>query len=213
VCHFVHPGYSHDRTQMTHHEGVQLFHMQVSHIPPPQHISRIRRYLTAAATEHVVHAFVTSRLEIGNALLYPLPLRQMQRLQKIQNRAVRLIDGAIRYSHATPLLRKLHWLPIVVRIEFKILLLSHRALNWQAPDNIEQCVSRRQPVISLRSSEHRLLCVPRTRRNWGDRAFSVAAPSLWNALQHHLILSSMTTAACKVTFKTSIFTRPFFIAL
>ena len=161
-----------------------------------RNISRIRRYLTAAATEQVVHAFVTSRLAIGNALLYRLPLKQMQRLQKIQSWAARLIDGAMRYSHTTPLLKKLHWLAIAVRVEFKILLLSHRALNGQGPDYIEQCVSRRQPARSLRSSEHSLLCVRRTRRHWGDRAFSVAAPSLWNALPQHLTLSSMTMDCC-----------------
>ena len=65
-----------------------------------RNISRIRRCLTAAATEQVVHAFVTSRLDISNAPLYLLPLKQMQRLQKIQNRAARLIDGAMKYSHA-----------------------------------------------------------------------------------------------------------------
>ena len=75
-----------------------------------RNISRVRRFLTAAATEQVVHAIVTSRLDIGNALLYRLPLKQMQRLQKIQNWAARLIDGAMRYSHTTPLLKKMHWL-------------------------------------------------------------------------------------------------------
>ena len=99
-----------------------------------RNISRISRYLTPAATEQVVHAFVTSRLDIGNALLYRLPLKQMQRLQKIQNWAARLIDGSMRYSHATPLLKKLHGLPIAVRVEFKIQLLTHRALNGQAPE-------------------------------------------------------------------------------
>ena len=115
-----------------------------------RNISRIRRYLTAATTEQVVHAFVTSRLDIGNALLYRQPLKQMQRLQKIHNWPARLIDGAMRHRHATPLLKKLHWLPIEGRVEFKILLLTHRALNGY----IEQCVSRRQPVRSMRSSEH-----------------------------------------------------------
>ena len=31
-----------------------------------RNISRIKRYLTATATEQIVHAFVTSRLDIGN---------------------------------------------------------------------------------------------------------------------------------------------------
>ena len=71
-----------------------------------RNISRIRRYLTAAATEQVVHAFVTSRLDIGNALLYRLPMKQMQRLQKIQNWAARLIDAAMRYSHTTSIAKE-----------------------------------------------------------------------------------------------------------
>ena len=167
-----------------------------------RNISRIKRYLTAAATGQIVHAYVTSRLDIGIALLYRLPLKQTQRLQKLQNWRARLIDGAMRYSHATPLLNKLHWLPIAVRVEFKILLLTHGALNGQAPDYIAHSVSRRQPVRSLRYSEHSLLCLPRTRRRWGDRAFRVADPSQWNALPHHLALSPMSNATLKVKFKT-----------
>ena len=123
-------------------------------------------------------------------------------------------DSVVAWPHrGTPLLKKLHWLPIAVRVEFKLLLLTHRALNGEAPDYIEQSVSRRQPVRSLRSSEHSSLCVPRTRRHWGDRTFSVAAPSLWNALPQHLTLSSMTTAAFKVKIKTYLFTRTVCTAL
>ena len=116
-----------------------------------RNISRIRRYLTAAATEQVIHALVTSRLDVDNALLYRLPLKLIPRLRKELNGAARLIDGAMKYSHAVP--TTLHWLPIAVRVEFKILLLTHRALAGHAPGYIEQCVSRRQPARSLRSSE------------------------------------------------------------
>ena len=105
-----------------------------------RNISRIKRYLTAAATEQVTHAFVTSRLDVGNALLYPLPLKQIQWLQKVQNWAARLIDGTMKYIHAIPLLVTLHWLPIAVRVEFKILLLTHRALTGHALGYIENCL-------------------------------------------------------------------------
>ena len=50
--------------------------------------SGIRRYLTAAATEQVIHAFVTNRLDVVNALLRHVPLEQIQRLQKVQNWAI-----------------------------------------------------------------------------------------------------------------------------
>ena len=81
-------------------------------------------------------------------------------------------------------------------LQFNILLLTHRTLTGHAHGYNDQCVSRRQPVRSLCSNEHNLLCVPCTRRQCGDRAFSEAAPSMWNALPQHLTLT-MTTAAFK----------------
>ena len=121
-----------------------------------------------------------------NASSLPIKDAYRRMYEKIvRDKAARLIDGAMRYSHATPLLKKLHWLPIALRVEFKILVLTHRALNGQAPDYIGHCVSRRQPVRSLRSSEHCLLCVPRTRRHWGDRAFSV--PSQAYGMHYRII--------------------------
>ena len=153
----------------------------------------------------------SSRLDTGNALLYRLPLKQIQRLQKIQNWAARLIDGAMIYSHAIPLLKKLHWLPIAVRVEFMILLLTHRALNGQAPDYIEQCVSRRQPVRSLRSSEHRFAVCATHKASL--ESFQRGSSKYMDALPQHLTLSYMTTAAFKVKLKTYLFTRIFFTAL
>ena len=89
-----------------------------------RNISRIRRYMTAAATEQVIHAFVTSRLDVGNALLRGRSLKQIQRLQIIQNWTACLIDGAMTFSHATPLPMTLLWVPKTARVDVKILLLT-----------------------------------------------------------------------------------------
>ena len=53
-------------------------------------ISHIRRYLTIDATKALVHAFVTSRLDYGNALLIGLPRDQINKLQRIQNMVARV---------------------------------------------------------------------------------------------------------------------------
>ncbi|KAI0219881.1 hypothetical protein LSAT2_028582 [Lamellibrachia satsuma] len=82
-----------------------------------RNIARIRRYLTPSATQQIVHASVTSRLDVGNALLHRLPCKQIQRLQRAQNWAARLVVGATKFCRATPLLREQHWLPIAVRVQ------------------------------------------------------------------------------------------------
>ena len=103
-------------------------------------IARIRHCLIPSATEQIVYAFVTSRLDAGNSLLYRLPFKQIQQHQRVQNWAARFVVSATKLCRATPLLREQHWLPIAVRVEFKILLLVHRALNGRAPDYVANYV-------------------------------------------------------------------------
>ena len=53
----------------------------------------------------------------------------MQRLQAVQNAAARLVTGARRRDHITPVLRQLHWLPVRQRVNFKLAVLVFKALH------------------------------------------------------------------------------------
>ena len=80
-----------------------------------RNIGRIRPHLTEESCKTLVHALVTSRLDYANALLHGLPQRALQRLQKAQNCAARLITRTRKYEHITPVLQRLHWLPVHLR--------------------------------------------------------------------------------------------------
>ncbi len=69
----------------------------------------------------------------------------------------------------------------------------YKALHNQAPEYIKDMLIPYQSQRHLRSSQNMLLTVPRSRlRRSGDRAFSVAAPALWNVLPLSIkVLSSM----------------------
>ena len=83
----------------------------------------------------------------------------------------------------TPVLAALHWLPIKSRIDFKILLMTYKALNGLAPLYIKELLPPKPNVRTLRSSDKGLLDIPSTNLvTKGDRAFAVVAPRLWNAL-------------------------------
>ena len=56
-----------------------------------RNISYIRKYLSAATTELLVHMFVSSKLDYCNSLLYGLPAYTIKKLQHIQNAAARLV--------------------------------------------------------------------------------------------------------------------------
>ena len=92
-------------------------------------IKHIRKYLTRDLTEKIVHALITSKLDYCNSLLFGLSNSQLQKLQRVQNAAARIITGTRKYDHITPVLRELHWLPVKERIDFKILLLTFKTLK------------------------------------------------------------------------------------
>ena len=87
-------------------------------------IRHIRKYLSRSSTETLIHAFITSRLDYCNSLLYGLPKYQLSKLQRVMNASARLVYCAPKSCHITPLLRELHWLPVCYRIEYKIILLT-----------------------------------------------------------------------------------------
>ena len=131
----------------------------------------------------MVHAVIMSKLDYCNAVLMNLPEYVIQRLQFVMNEAARLITQTPRSEHVTPTLFSLHWLPVRWRIQYKIILLTFKALHGLAPEYIVNLLSPYVPSRGLRSSTQSLLCEPRYNlERYGARAFQNSAPRLWNCL-------------------------------
>ncbi|KAF7250254.1 hypothetical protein EYD10_03943 [Varanus komodoensis] len=81
-------------------------------------------------------------------------------LQLVQNRAARLLMGTGHCSHITPVLRQLHWLPIEVRAQFKVLVMTYKALNGLGPGYLKECLCPYLPSRPLRSATDALLWEP-----------------------------------------------------
>ena len=68
-------------------------------------ISTIRHLLSVDSTKTLVSAFVLSRLDYCNSLLSGCPKHVLEKLQKVQNSAARLVLKAHKRDHVSPLLR------------------------------------------------------------------------------------------------------------
>lgn len=127
----------------------------------------------------------------------------------MQNAAARLVTGTRRFEHITPVLAALHWLPVKFRVDFKILLLTFKALHGLAPSYLTDLLKPYVPDRNLRSSDSALLVVPKSRLiTKGDRAFSIKAPRLWNSLPKDLRLASSVTTF-KSLLKTHFYKKAF----
>ena len=125
-------------------------------------ISKIRFCLFTEACKTIVHALVISRLDYGNARLYGITEALMTKLQIVQNSTARLIARQRKHQHITPVLIKLHWLPVRWRVQYKLLVLVFSALHELAPKCIQNLVIPYSPNRNLRSADQCLLVVPPT---------------------------------------------------
>ena len=123
-------------------------------------IGHVRKYLTTEAAEQLVHSFVTSELDNGNSLsLYGLTDILLAKLQSVQNTPLRYrnVSPIKPLEQISPVLQKLHWLPVKQRVAFKILTLTFKASNGLAPEYLSELVHHYQPQRTLRSSSQPLL--------------------------------------------------------
>ena len=172
-----------------------------------RNLSSIRNILDNDTAKTAAHAFVTSGLDYCNSLLYGLPECQMKKLQLVHNAAARVVVKKRKFDHISEDLKNLHWLPVKSRIDFKVLLLTWKALNDQAPDYLKEMLKYKEDKHDSRIKN--ALLIPKTKLvTCGDRAFSIAAPTLWNSLPNEL-RNINKLSVFKKKLKTHLFAKAY----
>jgi hypothetical protein len=160
-------------------------------------LRQVRGFLTTAALKTLVHAFISSRLDYSNGLLLGITDSLLGKSQSVQNAAARLITGASKFDHITPVLSDLHWLHVRQRIKFKVALLMYKCLHGLAPSYLAEFC---KPVVSvqgrqhLRSAASGMLSVPRARTVFGGSNFAIYGPPRGTVFQVPYELSNCQLA-------------------
>ena len=115
-------------------------------------INSIHHYLSVEAARKLVLAFVMSRLDHCNSLLYGCPQYLINRLQKVQNNAACLILKVPKTDHTTPHLHTLPWFPVNAKIQYKMCSLWFNAINSSGPQYLAEQLKIYAPSRQLRSS-------------------------------------------------------------
>ena len=175
-------------------------------------IRRIRKFLNFECTKILVNAFVTSRLDFCNSLLYGLPNNQLHKLQRVQNAAARLICNVGRLTTSLHHCTSSICYPSTIGFSLKILLFVYKALNGIAPSYISDLLELKPATrYNLRSFINKLLLKHanfKSLSTLGDRSFKCAGPKLWNELPKD-IRSATTVKSFKRLLKTYLFKKAF----
>ena len=173
-------------------------------------LSKIKCFFNDEALETIVHALITSRVDYCNSILYGLNESVLQKIQVLQNSCARLLSNASRFDHITPILIRLHWLPVKQRIVFKILVITFKCIHGLSPSYLTEFLNRFVSSRSLmRSNDALYLTVPFTRSHaLFTSSFRIVAPRLWNQLPF-IVRSAQSLSVFKSRLKTHLFTTAF----
>ena len=141
-------------------------------------LSKVKVYLSQQQLQTLVSSLIFSQLDYCNSLYYGLPLSIINKLQRVQNCAARLVwKNKIPFnSSLDEIYISLHWLRIKFRIIYKVLLVVYNCLHEKAPPDVAALISHSQSQRTQKLNETRALT------GYGDRAFSHVGPKLWNLL-------------------------------
>ena len=164
----------------------------------------MKAFLNQQQMQILIQSLVISSIDYCNALYFGIDSNLLNQLQGIQNRACRIVFGLKRKESVADYLKKLHWLKVSERIEFKILLLTYKALNGLAPCYLSELLHYNNISGSRTPSLQSFI----TKSSRGHRAFQSHAPSLWNALPAD-IRESLNVNIFKSKLKTFLFRKSF----
>ena len=102
---------------------------------------QVRSSRTLEAAKTLVQAFVSTRLDYCNSLLYGISDGLLTKLQTVQNAAARVVTGTRKFDHIISVLRQLHWLPVRQRITFKLAMMVFKCIRGLAPSYLaDACI-------------------------------------------------------------------------
>ena len=174
-------------------------------------IKSIRKFLTKETCETLVLSLVMSHIDYSNGVLVGAPDVLINKLQRIQNMCAKLVLLRTKYDSAKQALKDLHWLPVRLRINFKICVLTYKSVNHIGPEYLTSLLKfRESSTRTLRSNvlnNKLLLEVPKTKlKTFAARSFSVKGPEMWNELPESLRLSQ-SISVFKSSLKTFLFDK------
>ena len=93
----------------------------------------------------LANTLVSSRLDYCNSLLSGIAETDLTKLQRVLNRLARVVTKSPPFTRSIPLLHSLHWLPVNYRVQFKICLLTYKALHEEQPVYLRSLIATSLP--------------------------------------------------------------------
>lgn len=149
-------------------------------------INRIKHLLDSRTLENVITSLVFSKLYFCSTVWANTSKTNVQKLQKIQNFAARIVTGTRKYDHITPVLNDLRWLSVSAMLAFYDAILTFKCLKGIAPKYLSSRFKTRAHVHGKNTRNKKKLDIPAFSTAAGQRSFIYRAVKCWNTLPEEI---------------------------
>ncbi len=151
-------------------------------------IGRVRKYIDQDTAFTLYRSLLLPVLDYCSIVYMTASKNSLQKVQKIQNSACRIILFADRRTHVKEMHEELKLLYMDERAMYNFCVILFKCLNNMAPEYLKDLLTSRADAhnINTRAANEGELHVPRARTRAGECAFYVRGPSTWNTLPLNL---------------------------
>ena len=149
-------------------------------------INRIKHLLDRKTLLLLINSFVFSKLQYCSTVWSNTSSSNIDKLQKVQNLAGRIILGLRKYDHISDGLRSLKWLPIREKLILNDATMMHKCINKLVPDYLADMFKSRSQVHNRQTRSSGALDIPLCRLSTRQRSFAFRGAKLWNSLNDNI---------------------------
>ena len=149
-------------------------------------INRVRHNFDSNTLRAIVAALVMSKLYYCSTVWSNTSTTNINKLQAVQNFAVRIITNTRKYDHITPVLSSIGWLPVKKHLEYRDSLMTYKCMKGLAPPYLCNLFLTRSDVHDVNTRNKDMLHVPQYKTASGQRSFRYRAVKIWNTTDDNL---------------------------
>ena len=128
----------------------------------------------------VVHALVFSKMYYCSNVWANTTNKNVRKLQAVQNFACRIVSGAKKYDHVTPLLKSLSWLPVKDQLYYRQAIMAVKCMTGQAPEYLTFQFITGEQVSEVKTRSSQKLNIPLFRTASAERTGLLNFGIIWN---------------------------------
>ena len=156
-------------------------------------INRVKHVFDKRTLPTIINSLVFSKLVYFSNVWANTSKCNINKLQAVQNFACRIVSGARKYDHITPIRKELNWLPVANQLYYRSAIMAFKCMAGHAPEYLSSKFLKRAEVSGRSTRNSQLLNIPLFKTASDQRTFYYRIVNLWNSLDYSFKLCDSVT--------------------